>query len=320
MKTALIGAVVATAFAGALTPINPAKAATLEDVLARLESLEKENATLRQRVKNLESNRSASRTTATRSDDNIVTGSVGPKSEARPAGGYYKAAPVVPVRCANFNGWYVGGNAGGLYYKSGLEDRNNFVSFPFAIGGTSTYSGTDSAFAGGPQGGYNYQRNCTVMGVEADWSWTDAKVNSVAHPNFLGAPTAAGTVDGKLRSFGTLRTRAGIVVDQLFLYVTGGLAWMDAKHTVSNVFPGLATEQFTFSDSRWGAVGGVGVEYAWSDNISIKSEVLYIATPDKTHSVQTNPVINRCVTNGSVCAFKTDDSAFVARIGINIRN
>ena len=222
--------------------------------------------------------------------------------------------------CASFAGFYAGGNVGWVHYNSNLEDQNNFVSFPFSIGGTTTYTGTDNAFGGGVQGGYNFQKHCTVFGLEADWSWTDAKVDSQAHPNFLGAPSSVGTAEGNLKSFGTLRTRAGVVVDSTLLYVTGGVAWLDARHSVSNAFPGLPTESFDVSSgTRWGWVGGLGAEYALSNSISIKSETLYMTTADDSHSVLANSVINRCTTNGAICDFKTSDSAWVARLGVNFR-
>jgi hypothetical protein len=47
---------------------------------------------------------------------------------------------------------------------------------------------------------------------------------------------------------------------------------------MSNAFPGLPTEQFTLSGTRWGGVIGFGAEYALTNNISIKSETLYLAT------------------------------------------
>jgi opacity protein-like surface antigen len=226
----------------------------------------------------------------------------------------------IPVpACAQFSGFYLGGNVGWVHYNASVEDQDNFVAWPFTIGGTTTYSGSRNAFAGGPQAGYNFQRHCMVAGFEADWSWTNAHANSLAHPNVLNLPTSLGTVDSKLQSFGTLRTRAGIVVDQALLYVTGGLAWMEARHTVANVFPGVPGEQFTLSGTRWGGVAGFGVEYALTSNFSIKSEALYLATADKTETVQANSLINRCTTNGATCQFKTNDSAWVARVGVNYR-
>src|SRR5262245_1296620 len=142
----------------------------------------------------------------------------------------YKAPPPPKPSCARFAGLYAGGNVGWVRYNANLEDRNNFVSFPFAIGGTSTYTGNASSTTYGAQVGYNFQYHCMVFGAEADWSWANADVDSVAHPNFLGAPAAVGTVNGHLKSFTTLRTRAGIVIDQLLLYITGGAAWMKTSH------------------------------------------------------------------------------------------
>ena len=86
------------------------------------------------------------------------------------------------------------------------------------------------------------------------------------------------------------------------------------------MFPGLATEAFRIGDNgRWGWVGGFGTEFALSSNISIKSEALYMTTADSDDRVATNAVINRCTTTGSICDFKTSDSAWVARIGLNFR-
>jgi outer membrane immunogenic protein len=233
---------------------------------------------------------------------------------------YARPVHIAQPACANFGGLYIGGSAGWTHYNASVEDQNNFVSFPFAIGGTTTYAGTGDSFAGGVQAGYNLQRHCTVFGLEADWTWTDAHVSSTAHPNFLGAPAAFGRVDSTLHSFGTLRTRTGIVVDNTLLYVTGGLAWLDAHHSAANSFPGLMNEHGSLGDNtRWGWVGGVGVEHALSSNISIKSEALYITTMDNDERVQANPVINRCTTNGALCDFKTTDSAWIARVGVNFQ-
>jgi len=235
------------------------------------------------------------------------------------ADGYVRNVPVVGARCASFSGFYIGGNVGGVQYDTKLEDRDGLLNFPFRE--AATFIGSDDAFVGGPQAGYNFQRGCTLFGIEGDWSWTDAHVDSRLFPNVLGVRDIS--TSGTLHSFGTLRTRSGVVVDNALLYVTGGLAWMDVRHnihfnTVSPPAPFTDNEAFRFSDTPLGWTAGVGFEYALSSNISIKSETLYMTTSDEVHRIRTT-VFNLCNTAASTCDFTTNESAWVARIGINIR-
>ena len=85
------------------------------------------------------------------------------------------AAPVVRPACAQFGGFYIGGNAGWGFYDHTFNDRDGLGPF-LDTGLPSSISGTDGAFNGGVQAGYNWQRGCTVFGVEADWSWAGNKV------------------------------------------------------------------------------------------------------------------------------------------------
>src|SRR5713226_2913324 len=72
MKNLLVPGIVAAALCGAPAfAVTPAKAATMEDVMAKLNSLAKENAALRQRVENLEGSK---RVGTTRT--NAVVGSI----------------------------------------------------------------------------------------------------------------------------------------------------------------------------------------------------------------------------------------------------
>jgi len=237
------------------------------------------------------------------------------------ADGYVRNVPVVGARCASFSGFYIGGNVGAVQYDPKLEDRNGLLSANSPFRQAATFIGSDDAFVGGPQAGYNFQRGCTLFGIEGDWSWTDARVDSHLFPNVVGVrdiSTAA-----TLHSFGTLRTRSGVIVDNALLYVTGGLAWMDVRHNLhfNAVAPApvIDNEAFSFSDTPLGWTAGVGFEYALSRNISIKSETLYMTTSDEVHRIRTNPAVNLCQTAASTCDFTTNESAWVARMGLNIR-
>jgi len=229
------------------------------------------------------------------------------------------AAPVVRPACAQFGGFYIGGNVGWGFYDHTFNDRDSLGPF-IDTGLPSSISGTDGAFNGGVQAGYNWQRGCTVFGVEADWSWAGNKVfetqldgDQVAG----GPPTDSATVESRLRWFGTARTRAGLVVDDVLLYVTGGLAFAKLDRTWTFFEDGpVTTGVFTSNKTRLGWTAGVGAEWQFLPNWSLKSEVLYMR-------FETNDVT--VVGNGTIGAlgvpYRLDsiDSMWVTRAGVNYR-
>jgi outer membrane immunogenic protein len=71
-----------------------------------------------------------------------------------------------------------------------------------------------------------------------------------------------------LRWFGTTRIRTGVVVDNLLLYVTGGLAYANIKRDAlffNDDNPGLQ-ETFSSSKIRLGWTAGAGAEWAINHN------------------------------------------------------
>ena len=92
----------------------------------------------------------------------------------------------------------------------------------------------DGSWLGGGQIGWNWQRNCTVFGFEADWSWSGMKAGETFFDGDAGTQDSL-SIESKLRWFGTARTRAGIVVDNLLVYVTGGFAYANFKRFVDAV-------------------------------------------------------------------------------------
>jgi outer membrane immunogenic protein len=220
------------------------------------------------------------------------------------ADGYQRPAGVVPVaRCANFGGFYVGGNIGWATLTAHQNDLDGAVT-----GLPSGFTATDDTFTAGAQAGYNIQKGCTVFGIEADWNWADLNADTRLFPH-LG-----GLVDDSLRTridnFGTIRTRTGIVVDQLLLFVTGGVAWTETRDSVHRAVL-LGTERFSSNDTRWGWTAGFGTEYALAPGVSLTSDVLYLSFNDEDHTFN-SPTFGRFRT-------KTDEEIWVARMGLNIR-
>ena len=85
-------------------------------------------------------------------------------------------------------------------------------------------------------------------------------------------------VENRLRWFGTTRARAGVVVDNLLLYVTGGLAYANFKRNYTYFQDGPAHANVFSSDStKIGWAAGVGAEWAFANNWTLKGEFLYMS-------------------------------------------
>jgi len=202
-------------------------------------------------------------------------------------------APVFVPPPFTWTGFYLGVNAGGIW-SSGSRSATLFdpnfgtdggflnAAFPGGLG-----SG-NAGFIGGGQAGYNWQTGAFVLGVETDFDGTtlSKSFNNVGVP-FSGAGVPALlsgdflTVNGKasLSWLGTTRARVGFVAtpdNRLMIYATGGVAYAGGKSNFS-VFDSTTGSFWTGSPSstRVGWTVGGGLEYAITNNITIKGEYLY---------------------------------------------
>ena len=217
--------------------------------------------------------------------------------------------PPVPA-CAQFGGFYVGGNFGWGYGDHTFRSLDTFGPF-----GPQEASRSVSGSSFGVQGGYNWQTRCTLFGIEADYNWTDIDHDFV-RTGSLGRATLAGS--SSLQGFGTVRARSGVIVDNLLLYVTGGFAYANTERTVALTFagaPGLNQGPFTDEKTRWGWTMGFGTEWQFAPNWSLKSEVLYARFETEENAFTCRLL---CEPNRSV-RFEHESSAWVTRIGINYR-
>ena len=125
-------------------------------------------------------------------------------------------------------------------------------------------------YAGGILGGWNYQMDTFVFGIEGDWAFGGTVATN-------DEPTV--DTDLSFNNIATLRARAGFALDNTLLYVTGGLAAVDMEFG--------AVMSTTESDSKWvyGWTAGGGLEHAFSDNFSGRIEYLYVGMDDADFSM-----------------------------------
>jgi outer membrane immunogenic protein len=168
-----------------------------------------------------------------------------------------RAAPLAPIYKApafTWTGLYVGANAGYSFGRFTRDGRN--------------FKDPDG-FTGGGQIGYNYQIGQFVVGLETDLQASTLKANG-------GAFVPVGS-EAKGEWFGTVRGRFGITAfERALIYVTGGYAYGQGKISIplrgsdDNIHSGYAL--------------GAGVEYALTNNWSVRGEYMYVDLTEKTYT------------------------------------
>jgi len=180
----------------------------------------------------------------------------------------YEPAPAVvevaPV--GNWTGFYVGGSVG---YAWGKTDQTD--GFDGLITENSGDLKPDGFIAGLQIGGdYQFPSN-VVIGALVDVYYSNAKDTF----NFDDGFTSY-TTESKIQYFGTGRVRAGYAMDKFLPYVTGGFAW--ANNKIDDTIYG------SDSQTHFGWTAGAGVEYAFTQNWTLKAEYLYTDFGSKTYT------------------------------------
>jgi outer membrane immunogenic protein len=209
-------------------------------------------------------------------------------------------APVARPACAAawWQGGYIGVSGGGVSYTANRTDQDE------ALIDVATYVQKKSGGLVGGQVGYNWTNCNTFWGMEIDGSWSNTKVTTVLDPETDDNKRITSRLDALV----TGRVRAGAALDNLLLYVTGGVAaarinttWVDGVDVFAQI-----------KEWRWGWVAGFGTEWAFTDRISLRSEVLYVDFVDRQHRVPFG-------SSDSFANFTHSDSAWIARVGLNVK-
>ena len=158
--------------------------------------------------------------------------------------GKASAFAAAPFNGYNWNGAYVGVNLG---YQWGSV--------------TNWGGGKPNGIMGGGQIGYNWQFNQFVFGVEADLQGSAAEDTFAAYK--FANPW-----------FGTVRGRAGYAMNNVLLYLTGGLAYGGGRVE----FAGMSETQ-----THLGWTLGGGVEVGLTPNWSARAEYFYVQLEDRSY-------------------------------------
>ena len=176
----------------------------------------------------------------------------------------YKAPPP-PL--FTWTGIYFGVHAGG-----GWGTKHWYNASPFApVGLDVGFHHVRGGFGGG-QIGANYQVGPWVLGVEAQGAWASMTGDNQNLVFNLGGATIIN--NSKIDSLGVVAGRVGYAFDRLMPYVIGGGAWVHDKFTTTTQVNSTAFA--SGSETRSGWMAGVGVEYAFWNNLSLKLEYNYM--------------------------------------------
>ncbi len=170
---------------------------------------------------------------------------------------------VPPAPIFTWTGIYIGGQIGYAWGTSNTNLGDNFGDY-------TSFSTNNSGVIGGAHVGYNLQLSQFVVGLEGDVDGSSLKKTVYGDPfidSFISVPT---TISGNLGVQGSIRGRVGYAWDRVLLYATGGVAFAGFNGSISTPYG-----YDSASTTRVGWTVGGGLEYAVTNNWSIRAEYRY---------------------------------------------
>lgn len=257
-----------------------------------------------------------------------------------------KARPdpvIAPI--FSWSGFYIGANVGGGIGQNRTTDTANF-SAPGTVAAispgiinpalNSVYTNAPAGALAGGQIGYNWQSGNWVIGVEADWDWTNQRNTSTTN-TFIASSTSSNFAqlslshEQRMNWLATARARLGQAHGSSLWYVTGGGAWADLEANYAFSGPGAAPgggvllqavpAVAKFSTTKAGWTVGAGVETSlgflgWGDKWSLKAEYLYVDLGSVTNTFSTPNVNGTARYN---IASTSEITHHIVRAGLNYR-
>jgi outer membrane autotransporter protein len=207
-----------------------------------------------------------------RTGDNIegwsATGSLRYQFVPDPMTGKGKREPVIAMPAAyDWTGFYIGGYAG----ADGGVTNWNFV------GEGTTTAPHFAGFLGGGDIGYNYQIGKWVFGVEGGAGWTNAHGARPCPNDFFF------NCEINVNWLSTTTARIGYAYwDRLLTYVKGGAAivrdqaqYVCDTNSQPTTVPLVGCPSQSDAKIKVGGTFGVGSEFGLTQNVSVKSEIMY---------------------------------------------
>ena len=230
-----------------------------------------------------------------------------------------KARPAPPAPIFSWTGFYIGAHAGGAWFDKDwfvAADTDQHCRWMRRVPGTCRQPQRLKLARRRPG---RFQLPDRHVGVrrgsrcQRDRPEGDQFESSRLAPIFL--------INSRTDAVGTIAGRVGVASNQALFYVKGGGAWANDRFFTSGsgVIPppplvGVPLQQA--DDTRWGWMVGVGVEYAFTPNWSVKAEYNYLDLGTRRETLQ--PVPANCPGCGPF-QYDIRQRMDLVKIGLNYR-
>ena len=191
-----------------------------------------------------------------------------------------KAAPPPPPPVFSWTGFYIGANVGGAWSNNRWTDSRFLTNFN---------NNNNGVFIGGGQIGGNYQIGQFVIGGEWDFDWA---ANNNNNTGIIIPGVGNIVVTNNNRWITTVAARFGWAIDHWLLYGKAGGGWVGNNNlTITNLNTGVSFTCGTFTNftncgnNTGGWLVGAGVEYAFTNNWTVKLEYDYLGLGNRTFFV-----------------------------------
>lgn len=172
--------------------------------------------------------------------------------------------------------------------------------------------------------GYDMQIGSLVVGGIADYMIGNFETENVVGSFQIDNPVSpsdryASYTQSKWESIATLRARVGVPIDRSLIYVSGGLASVDVSYRQDGNFgPDAVPGGYKpYSGRETGFAAGVGIEHAFTDQLSFSAEYLYVGLPSVNGGQFFNDFSDDGPSEESSVKFSSD--AQLIRVGANWR-
>jgi outer membrane immunogenic protein len=188
-----------------------------------------------------------------------------------------KAPLPPPVPVFSWTGFYIGANVGGAWSNNRWTDTQFVTNFN---------NNNNGVFIGGGQIGGNYQIGQFVIGGEWDFDWA---ANNNNNSGIIIPGVGNIVVTNNNRWITTVAARFGWAIDHWLLYGKAGGGWVgNNNQTITNLTTGVSFTCGTFincGNNTGGWLVGAGVEYAFTNNWTVKVEYDYLGLGNRTFTV-----------------------------------
>jgi outer membrane immunogenic protein len=186
---------------------------------------------------------------------------------------YTKAPPPMMVAMYDWSGFYIGLNGGGGSSHKCWDITRDDIGPIIPAEAEGCHDATGGTVGG--QIGYRWQSSAFVFGLEAQGNWANFRGSNA---NLLDP---LGTRDhSQIDAFGLFTGQVGYAWNNALLYVKGGAAVTSDKYNTADIPTGLVFDRA--SETRWGGVIGVGLEYGFTPNWSfgVEYDHMFMGTRD----------------------------------------